>query len=65
MQREHKPRKRAQVGRNAHGILLKCNSDMFYALHQRATQQNKSLNLTLIEVVERGLNVKNPMPADV
>lgn len=63
MQRD-KPRKRAQIGRDARGILLKCDSNLFHALHQRATQENKSLNLTLIEVVERGLNVKNPMPAD-
>ena len=57
MQRENKPRKRAQIGRDARGILLKCNPDLFYALHYRAREENKSLNLAVIEAVERGLNV--------
>ena len=54
MQRD-KPRKRAQVGRDARGILLKCDSNLFYALHYRAREENKSLNLAHIEAVQRGL----------
>lgn len=62
MQRE--TRKRARIGRDARGILLKCDSGLFYALHHRAAQERKSLNLTLIEAIQRGLNFKSPMPAD-
>lgn len=64
MQRRNQPRQRAQIGREARGILLKCSADLFYALHHRASQEHKSLNLTLIEAAQRGLNVKSPMPAD-
>ena len=59
MQRENKPRKRAIIGREARGILLKCNPDLFYALHNRAREENKSLNLAVIEAVQRGLQ-QNP-----
>jgi hypothetical protein len=64
MLNERKPRQRARIGREARGILLKCDSNLFYALHHRAAQERKSLNLTLIETVQRGLNVESPIPAD-
>jgi hypothetical protein len=63
MQEEYKPRKRAKIGRDARGILLKCNPELFYALHHRAIREHKSLNLTLIEVLQHGLNAESPMSA--
>lgn len=64
MKRENQPRKRARIGRNGREILLKCHSDLFYTLHFRAKEENKSLNLTVIETIQRGLKQGSPAPAD-
>jgi len=64
MQLESRPRKRAQIGRGGREILLKCHPDLFYTLHYRAKEENKSLNLTVIETIQRGLTQGSPAPAD-
>lgn len=64
MQIESRPRKRAQIGRGGREILLKCHPDLFYTLHYLAREENKSLNLTVIETIQRGLKQGSPVPAD-
>ena len=62
----NQPQKRANIGRGARGILLKCEPSVFYSLHSLACQERKSLNFTLNEVVKIGLSqmLKSPMPVD-
>lgn len=50
-------RQRAYVGKTAPKILVRCPEQVFRDLHALADAENKSLNLTAIEVWKLGLAV--------
>ena len=59
-----KCRKKISLGREARQILFKMPPDLFFALHQRAHHEEKSVNFIVNELARQGLEMKNPMPAD-
>jgi len=55
------PVQRAKIGTTHRGILLRCDASLFDALHRRADQERKSLNLLVTEAVQRLLSENEQM----
>jgi len=59
-----KSRRKITLGREARQLLFKMPPELFFALHQRAHQEGKSVNFVVNELTLQGLERKSPTSAD-